>query len=203
MGFRLPLIFSSSWLPRPMATPEQTAEAAVVHTEIAGDATHQAGVFPPFDAHSFLPQIIWLILIFGALYWLMSRVALPRVEGILEARRHRLAKDLDDAAAMQAQAKAAGEAYDRTLADARTRAQAMAQEQHDKLHAELEAKRHALESELNSKLSAAETQIEDTRKRAMSNVAGIAEDAAVAIIDHLTGRTPDRQAVSAAVAKAS
>ena len=186
-----------------MATPEQAAEAAVVNTELAGDATHQAGVFPPFDAHSFLPQIIWLVIIFGALYWLMSRVALPRVEGILDARKHRLSKDLDDAAAMQAQAKAAGESYDKTLADARARAQAMAQAQHDKLHAESEAKRHALESDLNGKLEAAEAQIAETRKRAMSNVAGIAEDAAVALVDHLTGRTPDRQTVGAAVAKLS
>ena len=184
-----------------MATPEQAAEAAVVKTELAGDATHQAGVFPPFDAHSFLPQIIWLVIIFGALYWLMSRVALPRVEGILDARKHRLSKDLDDAAAMQAQAKAAGEAYDKTLADARARAQAMAQEQHDKLHAESETKRHALEADLNGKLEAAEAQIAETRKRAMSNVASIAEDAAVALVDHLTGRAPDRQTVGAAVAK--
>ena len=186
-----------------MATPETSAEAAVVHTELAGDATHQAGVFPPFDSHSFVSQIIWLVIIFGALYWLMSRVALPRVENILEARKHRLTKDLDDAATMQAQAKAAGEAYDRTLADARARAQAMAQEQHDKLHAASEAKRHALEADLNTKLAAAEAQIEDTRKRAMGNVASIAEDAAVALVNHLTGRTPDRQAVNAAVAKLS
>lgn len=186
-----------------MATPEQAAEAAVVNTELAGDATHQAGVFPPFDAHSFASQIIWLVIIFGALYWLMSRVALPRVEGILDARKHRLSKDLDDAAAMQAQAKAAGEAYDRTLADARARAQSMAQAQHDKLHAESEAKRHTLEAELNAKLTAAEEQINDTRRRAMSNVTGIAEDTALALVDRLTGRTPDRQAVSAAVAKLS
>ncbi|MDX7949984.1 F0F1 ATP synthase subunit B [Lichenihabitans sp. Uapishka_5] len=186
-----------------MATPEQAAEAAVVKTEIAGDATHQAGVFPPFDSHAFLPQIIWLVLIFGALYWLMSRVALPRVEGILEARKHRLAKDLGEAAAMQAQAKAAGETYDKTLADARVRSQTLAQEQHDKLHATSEAKRHAVEADLNAKLATAEAQIQETRTRAMSNVATIAEDAAAAIVDHLTGRAPDRQQVSAAVAKAS
>jgi F-type H+-transporting ATPase subunit b len=177
------------------------AEAAAANPDLASG--HQENVFPPFDTHSFLSQIIWLVIIFGALYWLMSRVALPRVEGILDARKHRLSKDLDDAALMQQQAKQAGENYDRTLAEARARAQALAQEQHDKLHAESEAKRHALESDLNAKLAAAEQQIEDTRRRAMSNVATIAEDAAVALVDHLTGRTPDRQAISAAVAKAS
>jgi F-type H+-transporting ATPase subunit b len=179
---------------------ETAAQVAAERADLASG--HQENVFPPFDSHSFLSQIIWLVIIFGALYWLMSRVALPRVAGILDARKHRLAKDLDDAAAMQAQAKQAGEAYDKTLADARARAQALAQAQHDKLAAESDARRHALEADLNAKLAAAETQIEDTRSRAMSNVASIAEDAAVALVDHLTGRTPDRQVVSAAVAKA-
>ena len=174
-------------------------EAAVINTELANDPGHQAGVFPPFDAHNFVPQIIWLVIIFGLLYWLMSRVALPRVEGILDARRHRLAKDLDDAAAMQVQAKEAGEAYDKTLADARGRAQALAQDTHDKLHAEAEAKRHAVEADLNAKLAAMEAQIAETRARAMTNVAAIAGDAAATLIEHVTGKAPSRDAIDAAV----
>ena len=161
------------------------------------DAGHQAGVFPPFDAHNFAPQIVWLVIVFGALYWLMSRVALPRVESILDARRNRIAKDLDEARSMQEQAHAAGLAYDKTLADAKGRAQALAQETHEKLHGESEARRHALESELNAKLAAAETQIADTRSRAMSNVEGIAKDAASVIVQHLTGRTPGPGAFAA------
>lgn len=180
-----------------MATP--SPETALANTEVASDAGHQAGVFPPFDAHNFVPQIIWLVIIFGLLYWLMARVALPRVEGILDARRHRLAKDLDDAAAMQIQAKEAGEAYDRTVAEARARAQALAQETHDKLHAEAETRRGVVEAELNAKLSDMEAQIADTRARAMANVSSIATDAAASLIEHLTGRAPSREAVEAAV----
>ena len=183
-----------------MPAPATDPQAAVVSTEIAGDTTHQAGVFPPFDAHNFVPQIVWLVIIFGLLYWLMSRIALPRVQGILEARRDRLAKDLDDAATMQQQARAAGEAYDKTVADARSRAQGLAQQTHDKLHAESEAKRHAIEAELNAKLAAAEAQITATRSRAMGNVASIAEDAAITLVQHLTGKAPSSEAIRAAVA---
>ena len=183
-----------------MAAPLNTPEVAVVNTELAGDPTHQAGVFPPFDSHNFVPQLIWLAIIFGLLYWMMSRVALPRVAGILEARHLKLSQDLDAAALMQDQAKEAGEAHDRTLATARAGAQALAQQTHDKLHAESEAKRHALEAELNTKLAAAETQINETKARAMTNVAGIARDTASTLVEHLTGRTPDSGAISTAVA---
>lgn len=175
---------------------ESTLPAAVVDNP---DAGHQANVFPPFDAHNFVPQLIWLVIIFGALYWLMSRIALPRVQGILDARRTRIATDLDSARAMQDQAEAAEKAYDKTLADAKARAQALAQETHETLHAESETRRHALESELNGKLAAAEAQIAEMKTRAMSNVDSIARDAAVSIVQHLTGAVPnDAQLAGAA-----
>ena len=164
------------------------------------DAGHQANVFPPFDAHNFVPQLIWLVIIFGLLYWLMSRIALPRVAGILEARRARIARDLDDARTMQDQAQAASVAYDKTLAEAKARAQGLAQQTHDKLHAEGEAKRHALESDLNGKLSVAEKQIAETKDKAMATVSGIARDTASAIVQHLTGKTPDDEALNRATA---
>lgn len=179
-----------------MATPEQ-AVAAVTDNPEAG---HQAGVFPPFDTHNFLPQLIWLVIIFGALYLLMSRVALPRVAGILDARRTRIAQDLDSARTMQDQADAAEKQYEATLADAKARAQGLAQATHDKLHAASEARRKTLEDELNTRLAAAEVQITDMKTRAMSNVDGIARDAAAAIVQHITGQAPSEQALAAAAA---
>ena len=100
---------------------------------------------------------------------------------------------------MQDQAQAASVAYDKTLAEAKVRAQALAQETHDKLHAEAETRRNGLEAELNTKLAAAEKQIGETKDRAMSNVAGIARDAASAIIQHITGSAPSDDALNRAV----
>ena len=139
-------------------------------------------------------------IIFGALYWLMSRIALPRVGGILAARGARISGDLESAAQMQKQAAEASAAYDATLSQAKARAQSLAQETHDKLHAENEAKRHALEDELNRKLAAAEEQIAGTKNRAMANVESIARDAAGAIIEHLTGKAASPEAIDAAFA---
>lgn len=180
-----------------MATPEtgSTLPAGVVDNP---DAGHQAAAFPPFDAHNFLPQLVWLVIVFGALYWLMSRIALPRVAGILDARHNRIASDLDSARTMQDQAVAAGQAYDATLADAKARAQGVGQAAHDRLHAETEARRHSLEAGLNAKLAAAEAQITETKSRAMTNVDGIARETATAIVQHLTGRTPGADHIDAA-----
>ena len=76
----------------------------------------------------------------------------------------------------------------------------MAQKTHEELVAADEAKRHALEDELNGKMAAAERQIGETKARAMGNVRGIARDAAATIVEHLTGKPADPQAVDAAIA---
>ncbi len=183
-----------------MAAPAEAVNAAA---ETGPDVAHQSGVFPPFDSHTFVSQIVWLVVVFGLLYWMMSRIALPRVGSILEARRGRITGELADAHRMQQQATEASAAYDAKLADAKTRAQALAQQTHEELMAAADAKRHALEDDLNARIAAAERQIEDTKGRAMGSVAGIARDAAAAIVEHLTGKAANPQAVDAAMSGAA
>lgn len=162
---------------------------------------HGAG-FPPFDAHTFPSQLIWLAIAFGALYLLMSRIALPRIANILEERHDRIADDLEEAAKMKAESEAAAKAYEAALASARGKAQGIATETRDKLSAETEAGRKSIEAELHAKLAAAEVQIAATKTSAMANVRGIAVDAAGAIVNQLIGTVPAPQAVESAVDQA-
>ena len=136
---------------------------------------------------------------FGALYWFMSKLALPQIGAVIEERKARIAKDLDDATAMQQKADAAAAAHEKTLADARAKAQSLAQAARDQLAAEAEAKRKALEDELAAKLAEAERQIAATRAQAMTKCREIARDAAGAIVERLGGRPADPKAVAAAV----
>jgi F-type H+-transporting ATPase subunit b len=180
-----------------MATTPPTAG-----TLVPGNAPPKSAVFPPFDTATFVPSLVWLAITFGALYLLMSRIALPRVTEILESRQARITGDIDAATAMQAKAAEAGVAYEKTLADAKARAQATAQQTRDQLAAEAEAKRKSLEAELNAKLAAAETQVAAMKAQAMTNVGAIASEAADAIVRQITGRAPDATQIANAVAAA-
>ena len=85
------------------------------------------------------------------------------------------------------------------MADARGRAQAIGAEIREKVHAEAEENRKALESKLNTQLADAEKSIASTKTAAMTNVRGIAVDAASAIVERLTGAAPAAPVVAAAV----
>ena len=157
------------------------------------------GAFPPFDSSTFVGQLFWLVIFFGALYWLMSKVALPRVASILEERKDRVARDLADAAAAKTKAEGAMTAYEKSLADARGKAQGIAQATRDRVNAASDVKRKSLEADLGAKLAAAEKTVAETKAKALGNVESIATDAAGAIVERLIGKAPAPGAVADAV----
>jgi len=153
---------------------------------------------PQLEFHTFVPQLVWLVIVFGYLYVMMSRVALPRVATVLEERRDRIADDLDQAAQFQRQTEEAIEAYEKALAEARAKAHGIAQETRDRLHEETERQRLAIEARLAEKIAAAEKQIAATKDAALQNVRAVAVDVADAIIAQLLGDA-DRSATERAV----
>src|SRR5436309_3396883 len=127
--------------------------AETAHTEAPAGAKE---IFPPFQKETFPSQLFWLVVTFIALYVVMSRIALPQIGGIFQARRDRISGDLAEAQKLRHESDAALAAYEKALAEARGRAQGIADETSHRLNAEAEERRKALESELNAKLAEAE-----------------------------------------------
>src|ERR1700730_8418247 len=172
---------------------------------VAGTGTPPGGghgetSFPPFDPVNFTPMLIWLALSFGLLYLLMSKIALPRVESVLHTRAHKINKDIGEGTAFRAQSEEAAAAHDKTIADAKAKALALAQETHARLTAENDANRLVLADELNARSEASETQILEMKAKAMGNVEAIASEAAAAIVRHITGKPADDEAIARAIA---
>jgi F-type H+-transporting ATPase subunit b len=166
------------------------------HTEAEGG---HGGGFPPFESSTFASQLVSLLIAFVALYVIVSRIALPRVGSVIDARQDAIEGDLAAAQKLKDESDAALKAYESDLAAARSRAQAISNETREKLNAASEAERKTLEERLSVKLADAEKQIAATRESAMSNVRGIAADAAGAIVQQLTGVLPDGNTLNSAV----
>jgi F-type H+-transporting ATPase subunit b len=168
------------------------------HTE------HAAGpkVFPPFNSETYASQLFWLAICFIFLFVMMSKFALPRIGAIIDTRQKRISDDLAAAAAAKTGSDAAIAAYEQALAEARSRAQAIANETRDKQAAESQAARLRIEDDLSAKLATAEKTIAATKEAAMANVRGIAVDATKAIVEKLIGTAPADAAVDKAVTEA-
>jgi F-type H+-transporting ATPase subunit b len=178
-----------------MAESHGGAQETGAHTEADGGD----GGFPPFDSSTFASQLVSLVIAFVALYLIVSRIALPRVGGVIDARQNAIEGDLAAAQKLKDESEAALKAYESELAAARSRAQAIGTETREKLSASSDAERKTLEQRLAVKLAEAEKTIAATRMKAMGNVRGIAAEAAAAIVQRLTGLAPDGKTVNKAV----
>jgi F-type H+-transporting ATPase subunit b len=168
------------------------------HTEApAGHAK-----FPPFDSEYFPSQLVWLAISFVLLYVLMSRIALPRIGGIMAARGKVIGDDLAAAEQLKEQSNAAAAAYEKALADARGRAQAIAGATREQHARETEDLHKRLEAQLHDRITAAEQSIAKSRSAAMGNVKSIAAETASAIVERLIGQRPRDEEIAAALGDA-
>lgn len=175
---------------------------AGTHATTAASEDHGSGVFPPFDPATFPSQLLWLTITFALLYLLMSKVALPRIGGILENRKALIDADLAAADASRQKTDAAIAAYEAALAEAKSKAQGIANTSRETIQADLAAKRSAVEADLTSKVTAAEARISATKTEALTHVDEIAADTAQTVVTQLIGDIPT-DSIRAAVAKAS
>ena len=154
---------------------------------------------PQFDPTWFISQIFWLVLVFGALYWLMVKRALPKVSKALDARAERIQGDLDRAAKLQHDAEITAETYEAAIAKARDEAREAIRAAQVATVADLDARQDVLSKELAAQASAAEARIAEASKDAMASVREIAVGTAQAAAGHLIGGNVDEAKAASAV----
>lgn len=154
---------------------------------------------PQLDFTSYPPQLIWLVIVFIGLYFVMSRVALPKIGGIIEQRRDRIASDLDDAARLKDDSEKALAAYEAALAEAKAKAHGIAQEARERLNAETERQRAEVEATLAKKTAEAEARIAEAKDAAMGHIKDVAADTTGGIVNALIGGRITKAKVAKAV----
>ena len=146
-----------------------------------------------------LAQVVWMAIIFGLLYYLLARYALPQVSSVLENRAERIAGDLDGARASKAQADAAVAEITEAGRRAAAEAQAGIGAAVAQAKAEAAEQSRAADERLNAQLAEAETRIRAARTGAMGALRQVATETAGTVVTRLTGHTPDAAALDAAV----
>ena len=167
---------------------------------IAHGAEHAGAAFPPFDASTFPSQIFWLVISFTILYVVLSRVILPKLGGVIEQRKGRIAADIDEAARLKAEADDALVEMEKQLAKARADARAKAELTRSEIDAKIAEASATKAAELDVKLTEAEDRIEAMKSSAMANVSSIATATTSAILSQLGSSATDAE-IAASVSK--
>jgi F-type H+-transporting ATPase subunit b len=155
----------------------------------AGAGAHEAsGAFPPFDASLFPHQVAWFAITFAALYFLMSRLALPKVAAVIERRAATIKTDLEAAAVQSEAAEHARQEAERAAAQARAEARKTIDDMRAAVVAELSAEQAKADEALAARIAAAERRIGAARTKAMAEIGPIAAELARDIVAKLAPR---------------
>lgn len=169
-----------------MATETTSAEAA------------SAPGMPQLDFSTWGNQIFWLVLALIAIYFILSRIALPRIGSVLAERAGTITNDLAAAEDLKAKAVEAEAAYDKALLDARAEAQRIVEEAKAEIKGDLDVAISKADAEIAAKSAESEKAIAAIRASALENVTTVANDTAQEIVSAMGGKA-DAKAITAAV----
>jgi F-type H+-transporting ATPase subunit b len=184
-----------------LAAALPTIAIAASTSAVPVDGMPQLAFGHPEQGRLLVGQMVWLLLIFAAMYFLMANVALPRVGAVIESRHARIAADLEAAQAAKLEADASMAAHRSATDAARAEARAAVAGAVHAAQDDADAKSAALAARLNKQIADAEAQIDAARASAMGAIRGVATDTAEALVAKLVGRA-DRGTIETAVGRA-
>lgn len=153
---------------------------------------------PQLDFTTWDNQVFWLVIALIATYMILSRVALPRIGGILADRQGTITNDIAAAEDLKSKAVQAEAAYDQALLDARAEASRIVDEAKADIQADLNVAIAAADKEIAAKSAESEAAISEIRAGAMDSVKAVAKDTAKEIVAAMGGKA-DAKTVNAAV----
>lgn len=176
------------------------AAGAVAGHDAAGAAAGQAAEavgMPQLDFSTFPNQIFWLVIAIVAIYYILTKLALPRIEGILADRHAAITNDVAAAEELKQKARDAELAYDKALADARAESGRIAQAARASIQGDLDDAIARADAEIGKKTAESEARIAEIRAGAIESVEAVAKDTAAALVQALGGQAGDDQIAQA------
>ena len=177
-------------------TITEAADAAAP-TAVA-EAAAASGGLPQLDITTYGNMIFWLLVALAVLYWALSRIALPRIGGVLSDRQAAITGDLMSAEEFKRKAKDAEAAYDKALADARAEAQKIVAANRAEIQAELDAAIAHADAEIAARAVESEKRIGEIRASAIDDARTVAREVTEELV-RVFGGKPDPAQINTAV----
>jgi F-type H+-transporting ATPase subunit b len=150
----------------------------------------------------YLSQWFWLLLVLAAIFFLVGRGMVPKIEATVDRRDAQIAADLAEAERLREEADAIEEGWRAKINAAHAEAHDLAHAAKDRSLRDTETKVAAADKKLAAEAEKAAQSLDEARRGALAEIENLAADAAREIVAKLTGAKVDETAARAAVAGA-
>ena len=159
----------------------------------------ESGGMPQLNPEFWFSQIFWLILTFGILYLVLSKIVLPKISDNLEARKSQVLENLELAEKQRNETEAKLKEFDNIILKSKIDAKNFINESRKKLLDNINNKRQKLEEEIDNEVKIVEKEIEELKKKSPEKINKIAIETSSDLINQLIGANVNNSSITAIV----
>jgi len=159
----------------------------------------ESGGMPQLNPEFWVSQIVWLVLTFGILYIVLSKLILPKISDNLESRKSQILENIETAETQREESEKKLKEFEKIILDSKTEAKNHFNEVRQKTLEDINNKRSALEKDIDKEIRAAEEEINNLKTNSNEKIKNIAVETSSELIEQLIGEEANNSSVSAIV----
>ena len=159
----------------------------------------ESGGMPQLNPEFWLSQIFWLIITFGILYIILSKIILPKISTNLEIRKSQILENIEAADKQRKESESKIKEYEKIIQDTKNKAKTYFQQAREKIIKDINVKKENLDKDLSEEITKAETEMQDLKNKAPEKINKIAIETSKDLVQQLIGVEVNNSSISAIV----
>ena len=159
----------------------------------------ESGGMPQLNPEFWISQIFWLTLTFGILYFVLSKLILPKISANLELRKSQIQENIEAAEKQRQDSETKLKEFENIISKSKLEAKNIFKDAREKVLKDINFKREALDKEIDDEIKKAEQEIKILIKKAPEKINKIAIETSSEILKKLIGTEINNSSISAIV----
>ena len=159
----------------------------------------ESGGMPQLNPEFWFSQIFWLIITFGIMFILLSKLVLPIISENLESRKAEILENIEAAEKQREESDNKLKEYEKLILNSKNEAKDFFNKAREEILKDIDKKRENLEKEINEEINKVEKEILDLKNKSPEKIRKIAIDASSDIVKQLIGVEVNNSSISAIV----
>ena len=163
----------------------------------------ESGGMPQLNPEFWVSQIVWLVLTFGILYIVLSKLILPKISNNLESRKSQILENIETAETQREDSEKKIKEFEKIILESKLEARNYFNEARQKILEDINNKRIALEKDIDDEISAVEQEVNNLKITSSEKIKKIAIETSSELIKQLIGEEANNSSISAIVEEQS
>ena len=159
----------------------------------------ESGGMPQLNPEFWVSQIFWLLITFGILYLVLSKLILPKISKNLESRKSQISENIEAAEKHRKNSDSKLKEYDDIILKSKLKANNIFKEAREKVIKDINSKKENLDKQIDEEIKKTEQELEVFKKSSPEKINKIAIETSTELLKKLIGAEVNNSSISAIV----